>query len=215
MRGLPVRRIASTALCASLVLGLAAPAAMASDTATARERVAAASDAPVPGVAALRAQGKGLVDLSTVLAPVTETLDTVLKADDGRLTPGRATQLGDAVRTAVAKITAAAPAAPAAPAAVPPSLAKGAVDSGTKAAADPVSDALAAVQKAVDSLLTAATSLDVGQVASAVTGVLDGLLDLLSSTLNGLGLSLPSLPSLPAEAAEAPAAPALPPPPTG
>ncbi|MEU5630233.1 hypothetical protein ACH47C_01495 [Streptomyces rishiriensis] len=212
MRGLPVRRIASTALCASLVLGLAAPAAMASDTATARERVAAASDAPVPGVAALRAQGKGLVDLSTVLAPVTETLDTVLKADDGRLTPGRATQLGDAVRTAVAKITAAAPAAPAA---VPPSLAKGAVDSGTKAAADPVSDALAAVQKAVDSLLTAATSLDVGQVVSAVTGVLDGLLDLLSSTLNGLGLSPPSLPSLPAEAAEAPAAPALPPPPTG
>ncbi|WP_333737906.1 hypothetical protein [Streptomyces sp. IBSBF 2806] len=214
MRGLPVRCIASTALCASLVLGLAAPAAMAADGAAARERVAAASDAPVPGVAALRAQGKGLADLSTVLAPVTETLNTVLKADDGRLTPGQATRLGDAVKTAVAKITAAAPAAPAAPAVVPPSLAKGAADSGTKAAADPVSDAVAAVQKAVDALLSAATS-DVGQVVSAVTGVLDGLLDLLSSTLNGLGLSLPSLPSLPAEAAEAPAAPSLPPPPTG
>ncbi|WP_329410043.1 hypothetical protein OG802_12485 [Streptomyces sp. NBC_00704] len=215
MRGLPVRRIASTALCASLVLGLAAPAAMAADGATARERVAAASDAPVPGSAALLAQGKGLGDLSTVLAPVTQTLTTVLKADEGRLTPGEATRLGDAVKTAVAKITAetpVAPAAPAAPAAVPPALAKG-PDSGAKAAADPVSDALAAVQKAVDALLAAATSLDVGQIVSAVGGVLDGLLDLLSSTLDGLGLSLPALPSLPAEAAQAPATPALPPPP--
>ncbi|MEH0470384.1 hypothetical protein QA943_16230 [Streptomyces sp. B21-097] len=232
MRGLPVRRIASTALCASLVLGLAAPAALAADGAAARERVAAASDAPVPGVAALRAQGKGLADLSTVLTPVTETLNTVLKADDGRLTPGQATRLGDAVKTAVAKITAAtpaapavpaAPAAPAAPAVVPPALAKGAADSGAKAAADPVSDALAAVQKALGDLLAAATSLDVGQVGSALTGLLDGLLDLLSSTLNGLVSlpslptlpSLPSLPSLPAEAAQAPATPALPPPPTG
>ena len=92
MRGLPVRRIASTALCASLVLGLAAPAAMAADGAAARERAAAASDAPVPGVAALRAQVKGLADLSTVLTPVTEPLNTVLKADDGRLTPGQATR---------------------------------------------------------------------------------------------------------------------------
>ncbi|MER6786883.1 hypothetical protein ABT330_20085 [Streptomyces sp. NPDC000658] len=224
MRGLPVRRIASTALCASLVLGLAAPAALAADGGTARERVAAASDAPVPGVAALLAQGKGLGDLSTVLAPVTQTLTTVLKADDGRLTPGQATRLGDAVKTAVAKITAetpavpavpAGPAAPAGPAVVPPALAKGSDDSGAKAAADPVSDALAAVQKAVDALLAAATSLDVGQVVSAVGGVLDGLLDLLSSTLDGLGLSLPSLPSLPAEAAQAPATPSLPPPPTG
>ncbi|MFG2571285.1 hypothetical protein [Streptomyces sp. NPDC048481] len=220
MRGLPVRRIASTALCASLVLGLAAPAAMAADGATARERVAAASDAPVPGSAALLAQGKGLGDLSTVLAPVTQTLTTVLKADDGRLTPGEATRLGDAVKTAVAKITAETAVAPAAPAAVPPALAKGTDDSGAKAAADPVSDALAAVQKALDDLLQAATSLDVGQVASAVTGVLGSLLDLLSSTLNGLDLSLPSVPSLPslpglpAEAAQAPATPALPPPPT-
>ncbi|MCQ9134897.1 hypothetical protein KMS84_29530, partial [Streptomyces sp. IBSBF 2807] len=113
MRGLPVRRIASTALCASFVLGLAAPAALAADGAAPRERVAAASDAPVPGVAALLAQGKGLGDLSAVLAPVTQTLTTALKADDGRLTPGQATRLGDAVRTAVAKISAETPAAPA------------------------------------------------------------------------------------------------------
>ena len=47
------------------------------------------------------------------------------------------------------------------------------------AAADPVPDALVAVQKAVDDLLAAATSLDVDEIASAVTGVVDGLLDLL------------------------------------
>ncbi|MFF1549121.1 hypothetical protein [Streptomyces sp. NPDC058291] len=217
MRGLPIRRIAPTALCASLVLGLAAPAALAADGAAARERVAAASHAPVPGVAALLAQGKGLGDLSTVLAPVAETLNTVLKADDGRLTPDQATRLGNAVKTAVAKVTTATPAAPAAPdapAAVPPAPAKGGDDATAKAAADPVSDALAAVQKAVESLLAAATSLDVGQVVSAVTGVVDGLLDLLSSTLGGLGLSLPSLPAEAAAATPAAPAPSLPPPPT-
>lgn len=213
MRGLPVRRIASTALCASLVLGFAAPAATAADGAAAHERTAAAHGAPVPGAAALLAQGKALGDLGVVLAPVTNVLDNVLEADEGRLTPDQATRLGDAVKTAVAKVTAAAPVSPAAPA--DPAAAPSA---GQAKAADPVSDALAAVQKAVDALLAAATSLDVGQVVSSVTGVVDGLLDLLSSTLDGLGLSLPDLPvdtpAAEAPAAAAPAAPSLPPLPT-
>ncbi|MGW1268913.1 hypothetical protein ACWD5A_09705, partial [Streptomyces sp. NPDC002491] len=86
MRGLPARRIASTALCASLVLGVAAPAALAADRAAARERVAAASDAPVPGSAALLAQVESLGRLGAVITPVTKLLRTALKAEDGQLT---------------------------------------------------------------------------------------------------------------------------------
>ncbi|MER5193433.1 hypothetical protein ACWD3J_01725 [Streptomyces sp. NPDC002755] len=274
MRGLPVRHIASTALCATLVLGITAPAAMAADGTTARERNAAASKAPVAGTDALLAQAQGLGELGTVLTPVAKLLDTVLKADGGQLTAEQATELGDAVKTAVAKITTATPATPATPAdpeaelpakpadpaavvpekpAVPadpaavvpekpvvpadpavvlpakpadpaaalpvkPVLSKGSHDAKSKAAADPVSDAVAALDKAVAALLAAATSLDVSQVAPAVTGVVSGLLDLISATLAGAGLTLPTLPAeapapaLPALPAEAPAAaqPALP-----
>lgn len=225
MRGLPVRRIASTALCATLALGIAAPAAMAADGAAARERNAAVSDAPVAGADALLAQAKALGDLGTVLTPVTDLLNTVLKADDGQLTADQATRLGDAVKAAVAKITATAPVAtpalptdpavvlpakpalPAAPVAALPALAKSGDDAKAKAAADPVSDAVAALDKAVAALLAAATSLDVGQVVPAVTGVVSGLLDLLSATLAGAGLTLPTLP-VEAPAASVPALPA-------
>ncbi|WP_432133091.1 hypothetical protein [Streptomyces sp. bgisy154] len=79
-----------------------------------RERARAASRAPVPGADALSSRSRTLGDLGSVLTPVTELLDTVLKADNGQLTPEQATRLGDAVKTAVAGM-AAAPAAPAVP----------------------------------------------------------------------------------------------------
>ncbi|MFD9432862.1 hypothetical protein [Streptomyces sp. NPDC060002] len=272
MRGLPVRHIASTALCATLVLGITAPAAMAADGTAARERNAAASKAPVAGTDALLAQAQGLGELGTVLTPVANLLNTVLKADDGQLTADQATELGDAVRTAVAKITTATPATPADPEAelpakpadpavvlpekpavpadpavvlpekpavpadpavvlpekpavpadpavvlpakpadpaaalpVKPVLSKGRDDAKAKAA-DPVSDAVAALDKAVAALLAAATSLDASQVAPAVTGVVSGLLDLIRATLAGAGLTLPTQPA----EAPAPALPALP-----
>ena len=89
---------------------------------SARHSVHAASRAPVPGADALLAQVKGLGDLGGVLAPVTDLLNAVLKADNGQLSAEEATKLGDAVKDAIAKATAAAPAVPAAPAApvVPP-----------------------------------------------------------------------------------------------
>ncbi|MET7654610.1 MULTISPECIES: hypothetical protein [unclassified Streptomyces] len=250
MRGLPVRRIASTALCAALVLGAAAPAAMAADGAAARERNVALSDAPVAGADALLAQAEGLGELGTVLTPVTELINTVRKADDGQLTAAQATEFGDAVRAAIAKITATAPvttpalpadpaaelpakpalpadpaaalpakpalpadpaaalpakpALPAAPVAALSPVGKSGDDGKAKAAADPVSDAVAALDKAVAALLAAATSLGVGQVVPAVTGVVSGLLDLLTATPAGVGLTLPTLP------VEAPALPAVP-----
>ncbi|WP_432156637.1 MULTISPECIES: hypothetical protein [unclassified Streptomyces] len=72
-----------------------------------RERARAASRAPVPGADALSSRSRTLGDLGSVLTPVTELLDTVLKADNGQLTPEQATRLGDAVKTAVAGMAAA------------------------------------------------------------------------------------------------------------
>jgi hypothetical protein len=231
MRGLPVRRIASTALCATLALGIAAPTALAADGDAARERTHAVSRAPVPGVDALLNQVSGLGHLGTVLTPVTDLLNTVLKADNGRLTPEQATQLGNAVKEALAKIAAAAPATssvtaptgtttstttgtstttstdvtstPPAGTTLPtgtlPALTKSAHDGRAKAAAaDPVDDALAVLQKAVAALLAAATSGDVGQIVPAATGVVTGVVGLLAATLENAGLTLPSLPGLPA-----------------
>src|SRR4051794_35163090 len=105
MRVLPVRRLASSALCASLLLGIAAPAAMAADSDSTRGRTHAA--APVPGADALLAQVKTLGDIGGVLTPVTDLLNAVLKADSGQLSAADATKLGDAVKDAIAKVTAA------------------------------------------------------------------------------------------------------------
>ncbi|MBO4260321.1 hypothetical protein GRC12_41800, partial [Streptomyces griseorubiginosus] len=117
MRALPARRIASSALCAALLVAVAAPAALAADGASAREqRVQAAAHAPVPGADALLDQVKSLSDLGTVLTPVTDLLNAVLKADNGQLPAADAGTLGKAATDALAKVSAAVPAAPATPA---------------------------------------------------------------------------------------------------
>ncbi|MFI6035330.1 hypothetical protein ACIBBD_14385 [Streptomyces sp. NPDC051315] len=104
MRGLPVRRTASTALCATLVLGIAAPTALAADGDAVGERTRAAPRAPVPGADALLTQLEGLGGLGAVLAPVADLLDTAVQADNGPLGADQAKQVGDAVAAAVAKI---------------------------------------------------------------------------------------------------------------
>ncbi|MFF5359435.1 hypothetical protein ACFY4I_08505 [Streptomyces scabiei] len=256
MRVLPVRRLAVSALGAALLLGVTAPAVLAADVGPAPER--ARSAAPVPGADALQAQLKGLGDLGGVLKPVTDLLDAVLKADDGRLSADRAAELGKAVRDAIDKARASAPATP--PAAVPPVVPPvvlpvappvvppvappvdpaapavpptadapavpsapslpsvpaapaaplvpaappaaqsavtlpafdlGPVRSVGTVAADPVSDALTALQTAVDGLLEAATSGDLAQVLPAVNGVVAGLVQFVGATLLGSGLPAP------------------------
>lgn len=256
MSGLPVRRIASSALCGALLLGLAGPAAVAAEHQSARSRVQVASQAPVPGADGLLAQVQSLGNLGTVLTPVTDLLNAVLKADNGQLSAEEATTLGDAVKAAIEKVGAvAAPAAPAVPSvpaapavpAVPSAPAVPAVpalpqtststlptgslpaaaplaplaDSGADSRAvasaklpdDLVADALAGLQKAVDTLLAAVTSGDVTQVVPAVTGVLTALVNVLAATLLSGNLPLPDLPGLPA-LPSAPSVPALPSTPT-
>ncbi|WP_406330389.1 hypothetical protein [Streptomyces sp. NBC_00203] len=215
MPALPARRIASSALCATLLLGIAAPASIAADSASARGRTHAA--APVPGADALLAQVQTLADIGGVLTPVTELLTAALKADNGQLSADEAAKLGQAVKDAIAKVTAAAPATPPVTSTLPaapalptvPALTKSAEGKGgdrapgakqprAEAPSDLKGDALAALQKAVDTLLKAVTSGDVAQVAPAVTGVVTGLVNFVVATVLGGGLPAANLPGLPA-----------------
>ncbi|QCX77908.1 hypothetical protein C9F11_21380 [Streptomyces sp. YIM 121038] len=225
MRALPARRIATTTLCAALLLGTAGPAiAM---QAEARQE-ATAVKAPVPGADALLGQVTALGDLGSVLTPVTDLLEAALKADNGQLPVADATKLVDAVKEAIAKITAGAPVAPpaalpavpqapAAPAvpqtpaapAVPPAPAVPQLPAalpklplgGPQAAQVPLDvkdDALKALQTAVDTLLKAVTSGDPTQVVPAVTSVVTGLVNVVVATVLSGGLPIPNLPGLPA-----------------
>ncbi|MCM1975904.1 MULTISPECIES: hypothetical protein [unclassified Streptomyces] len=206
MRALPARRIAVSALSATLLLGIAGPAASAVDD-SARERTHAVSAAPVPGADALLAQTKSLGDLGGVLTPVTDLLNAVLKADNGQLSAAEAEKLGQAVKDAIAKATAAAPVTP--PVSTPelpttpqlPTTATLPVANGDNKSAqlpaDLVADALAGLQKEVDALLAAAVKGDLVKVTGAVSAVLTSLVNVVAATLLGAGLPAPTLPGLP------------------
>jgi hypothetical protein len=210
MRGLSARRIAATAVCATLLVGITGPAAVAADTV--RESTHAASrGAPVPGADALLAQVKSLGDLGSVLTPVSALLNAVLKADNGQLSADEAQKLIAAVKDAITKVTAPAstlPGAATAPVAPPnstvaspvklPSLSQQGAHRKTPAPKDLKADALAGLQKALDTLLAAVTSGDVSKVVPAVTGVLTSVVNFLAATLLNSGLPAPNLPGLPA-----------------
>ncbi|WP_409059446.1 hypothetical protein [Streptomyces sp. SYP-A7185] len=217
MRALPVRRIATSVLCASLLLGTAGPV-IAAESDSPHGSSQEAARAPVPGADKLLAQAKTLGDAGGVLTPVTDLLTAVLKADAGKLTPEQATKLAAPVKDAITKASAAAPKAPELPEtpaapetpALPqaPALPKALSDDDRAAAADPKADALKALQTAVDTLVKAATSGDVKAVTGAVPTVLTGLVNLVAATLLGGGLPAPDLAGLPAlpKAPELPAA---------
>ncbi|MCC5477255.1 hypothetical protein ACFV2N_30120 [Streptomyces sp. NPDC059680] len=181
----PVRRIASIALSAVLLAGVAGPAAFAADSTP--ERTQTVAQAPVPGADKLLTHVNSLGRFGTVLQPVSTLLNTVLKADKGRLSPDQATKLVRAAKDAVAKAATEAP-APSMPnsggsGASGPLSPHGKTTGATTARTDSVSDAQATLDKALDTLQKATTSGDDDQVTGAVHGVLSGLLGLLTSLL--------------------------------
>ncbi|MFV0135926.1 hypothetical protein ACLGIH_22380 [Streptomyces sp. HMX87] len=109
---LPARRTATSVLCATLLLGVTGPAAMAAEGDAARERTHTAVRAPLPDADELNTQVETLSTMGGYLQPVTELLGTVLKKNDGRLTPHERDQLTAAIEEALAK--AEAPKSPAA-----------------------------------------------------------------------------------------------------
>ncbi|WP_327717179.1 hypothetical protein OG381_18450 [Streptomyces sp. NBC_00490] len=227
MRALSARRLASAAVTATLLIGITAPAAVAVDNESQSERIEEAAKAPLPGVDGLLAQVQTLGSLGSVLAPVTDVLNAVLKADDGQVSPEQATQLLDAVKAAIAKATAAAPAPVPPPTDVPatttpatppatttptdalplplpvpalPLPADKSADDAKAPSADAVGDALATLQTAVGDLLAAATSGDPTKVAPAATKVVSSLLNAVVALLLGGGLPLPLPGDLPVPA---------------
>ncbi|MGW6058819.1 hypothetical protein [Streptomyces sp. NPDC055189] len=193
MRALPVRRIATSVLCVSLLIGTAGPVVAAeSDSPHGSPREAAR--APVPGADALLTRVTAMSDAGGVITPVTELVSAVLKADKGQLPAAEATKLAAPVKEAVTKAAAQAPKSPAVPEtpAVPdaqqlpktPALPKSLADD-LRAPADPKADALKALQTSVDALLKAATGGDPTAVVGAVQPVLTSLVGLVTSLIGG------------------------------
>ncbi|AXE85994.1 hypothetical protein [Streptomyces sp. Go-475] len=204
---LPARRIATSALCATLLLGVTGPAALAADSASAPERAHAASGAPVPEADELLVQVEILGDLGGVLTPVADLLSAVLKADGGQLAPSQAAKLGTSVQDAIDQATATSPAAPPAvaqPDATTPSsplpqasTLPAPVEDRAEAPDGLAAEALAALEKATDELLKAVTSGDAAKVNPAVDSVVSNLVDTVAATLVGSRLPAPDLAGLP------------------
>jgi hypothetical protein len=206
MPALSARRIASSVLCATLALGVAAPAALAADTV--RDRTS--EEAPVADAATLQTQVQQLGSIGTVVPPVTALMDAALKVEKGELPATEAAKLGDAAKAAIARAATAAqanttasatPAAPVVPnapsvstnpASVSLSPTGTTVRDSAKAAAE-TRQGLEDLQSLVDALLTALTSGNPAALLPAITGLAQGLV----STITGLLGNLPGLPGLP------------------
>ncbi|MEU0386320.1 hypothetical protein [Streptomyces chartreusis] len=185
MCALPARRIASSALCAALLVGITGPVAMAADSARGHAHVA--PDSRLPGADARLAQ---IAKLNWgELTPVADLLNAVLRSN-GRLPAAEARRLGAEAKAALAEAAAQdertpvtptvvlwpAPALPALPALVP--------EVPERRAADPVTDLLDLVLGAVDSLLEAITS-GVSGILPSVDDLLNGVDDLLAGLIGG------------------------------
>ncbi|MDG9690628.1 hypothetical protein QC281_10955 [Streptomyces sp. DH17] len=224
---LPARRIATTALTAGLLIGLSGPAVMAADGDSVRERTHAASRAPLPDAEELQSQVGSLAGLGGVLTPVTDLLNAVLKADNGRLPAEEADELAAAVKEALAEADAAdadeaatapgtttpgtttpgtsTPAQPpvvtapeaGAPVTLPAPVTAQSGD-GAQAATDLTAAAHAALQVRIDALLKATTSGTAAQVSPAVENVVTGVVNVVAATLVGGGLPAADLAGLPA-----------------
>ncbi|MFF7866155.1 hypothetical protein ACFZCT_06790 [Streptomyces qaidamensis] len=200
---LPARRIATSALCATLLLGVTGPAAVAADSASAPEHTHAASRAPVPDADELLGQVGSLGDLGGVLVPVADLLTAVLKADDGQLPHSQAAKLSTSVQDAIdhATATATAPTAPgAAPQSSPlpqASTLPAPVEDGAELPEDLAAEAMTALEKSTEELLKAVTSGDAAQVTPAVDAVVAGVVNAVAATLVGSRLPAPDLAGLP------------------
>ncbi|MFI7318170.1 hypothetical protein [Streptomyces venezuelae] len=198
MRALPVRRLATTTLCTALLLGTAGPAlaSVGDDPRDPARTATSAPAAPDP-----MAQVQQLINIEGVLKAVSELLTDVLKAPGNKLSPEDIKKHTEALKKALE--AAAKPPAKGATETVPMTT-TGVAARADKAPLDPKADAVAALQKAVDALLKAATAGDIKAVAAQVPTVLTGVVNFLVASVAGGGLPAPSQPGLPKLPAEGP-----------
>jgi hypothetical protein len=186
MCALPARRIASSALCAALLVGITGPVAMAADSARGHGHVA--PEARLPGADARLAQVRKLN--WGELTPVANLLNAALRGN-GQLPAAEARKLGAEAKAALAEAATKGVEAPATPMASPPAtgvllpapvLLTDEPRVPEWRAADLVSDLLDAVIEAVDGLLGTITS-GVGDVLPSVDDLLTGVDDLIAALL--------------------------------
>jgi hypothetical protein len=199
MRAMPTRRIASGALCAAVLVGITGPAAMAADPATGRSH-AASPGTPLTGADALRTKLRRLNAFGGEATPVADLVDAALKADKGRMPAAEARKLGDAAKHALAEVAAEAAAKGVLPA---PTRGTAAPRASERRAADPTSDALAALEEAIDNLVQAAVSGDIDQVYPSAAYLLSQAIELLTATL--IDSALPPAESASTTVSEVPA----------
>ncbi|HET6855667.1 MAG TPA: hypothetical protein VFH94_01050 [Streptomyces sp.] len=194
----PATFLITSALCGAVTIGFAGPSAAAAVQDRPTESIVANAVAPDP--AALLGQADVLSKLGLV-GPLGDLLKEALAAKPD---PAKVKELAEKVTKAITDAGAAAPAAPALPG-VPALPGLGGSPADRAAAADPVADALKALQAKVTELLAAVTSADPAKILAAVTGTVTTVIPLILGLLTKLPLPVP-LPPLPA----LPAAPALP-----
>ncbi|UFQ17080.1 MULTISPECIES: hypothetical protein [Streptomyces] len=212
MRALSTRRIATSALCVTLLLGTAGTAfAFAADDAP-RDETRNAHRAPAPAPETLLAQAEQLRDAAGVITPASDLLTAVLKAPGNKLSPAEIKKHREAMRRAVdaAGATTTVPESPAAPVAQPPQTPErpvGAAARDIKAPADPRASALTALHQADAKLLRAAAAGDAAAVRAQAPAVVTGMVNVAAATLLAGGLPAPTLPGLPPPTAPATPAP--------
>ncbi|MEU0971131.1 hypothetical protein ABZ357_39105 [Streptomyces sp. NPDC005917] len=184
MRALASRGLlVSLLVCAALVFGPAAATAAAADAGRDASGPGVARTVPRPGtdVATLldRVEAMDTTRYDRALTPLLNTLPDLTAAHGTAVDPARAAAYAKEVQEWSAALQKRLK-----------QLKPGASDRSVRAA-DPVSDLLNAVQAAVNSLLSSLTTLDLGGVVSAVTGLLDPILE----AVTGLLGAVPALPS--------------------
>lgn len=188
MRVLPARRLASSALCAALLVGIAGPAATAADLG--RERGHAASpDARPPTAGTLRDQVRKPDAAGDALTPVADLLNTALRTDGGRPPAAEVRKLGDAAKRALADAVEKAEAAETTEAArkaeapAAPAVPKASHTAPERRAADATDDTLDTVQRDIDNLVEAIIADDIDQVLAYVDDLLADVLDFVTAVL--------------------------------
>ncbi|MFH9404423.1 hypothetical protein ACH4JS_32375 [Streptomyces sp. NPDC017638] len=150
MRDLPVRRLASTVLCASVLVGITGPVALAADTAGEHGRTASRVSVPAAEKDRLLTRARALGRTHPELGPVVELLSRSL--EEGRLPAGEAGRLGEAAKEAIVRAAGTAGAqSPAAPVTVRHASA------GAPMARDVLDDTIGGLLTAIDELVKSIT----------------------------------------------------------
>lgn len=182
----------SPLVCAALVFGPLGTAAAAVDAPRVASGGAAAAWSSADSDAVL--EQLGVLDRAdhydVALDPLLDELSTLAEREAGSLDTVEAAGLARAVETANASLQQRLKERA--------GVTSDTADRAGVAAADPVSDLVAQLQSAVDGLLKALTSLDLGAVLGAVTGLLSPVLGLITGLLGGATSALTTLPALPA-----------------